>query len=316
MRIRRRVLSLWAGLILVAAASFLAAPLLAAESQTSPGQTQAAPVPAEPVKGQLIIIGGGDRLEPILKRFIVLAEHFQSGRIVIYMMAGGTPMEDGPLDVEDFKKAGAKNVVWANLTRDQALVQDNADALNDAGGVYFEGGDQARLTAALLDTPVLAKIKDLYGKGAVVGGTSAGAAVMSEVMITGDERRKPGGEEIECDKFRTIEAGNIITTRGFGFITAAVIDQHHIARKRENRLISVIGEHPDLLGVAVDENTAIIVAPDGTFEVAGESAVLILDPGRAKIQVLPNKLISIENMGFHVLTPGTRYSLKTRAIVR
>ncbi len=321
MMTKKRVLSLWAGLTLAVAAAFspaLSQQTAAPQAKTAPSATaaKAAPSAATPVQGYLCIIGGGGQLQPILKRFIALAERFQSGKIVIYLMASGVPMEDGPSDVEDFKKAGAKNVVWANLTRDQAMVQDNVDALNDAGGVYFEGGDQSRLTAALLDTSVLAKIKDLYRKGAVIGGTSAGAAVMSEVMITGDELRKPGGEEIECDKFRTIESGNIITSRGFGFVTAAVIDQHHIARKRENRLISVIGEHPDLLGVAVNENTAILVAPDETFEVVGESYVLILDPGRAKIQVLPTKQISIENMGFHLLTPGTRYSLKTRQVLR
>lgn len=289
---------------------------LAAGAQTSPVKAQPAPVQPEPAKGHLIIIGGGGHLQPILKRFIALAERFQSGKIVIYLMASGVPMEDGPLALEDFKKAGAKNVVWVNLTRDQAMVQDNADALNDAGGVYFEGGDQARLTAALLDTPIHKKIMELYQRGAVVGGTSAGAAVMSQVMITGDERRKPGGEEVECDKFRTIEAGNIITALGFGFVTRAVIDQHFIARKRYGRLISVIAEHPDLLGVAMDEDTAIDIGPDETFEVCGASNVLVLDPGQARIQTLPSKLINIDSMTLHLLAPGTRFSLKDRKVVR
>lgn len=288
----------------------------AAGAQIDPVKAQPAPVQPEPAKGHLIIIGGGDRLQPILKRFIGLAERFQSGKIVIYLMASGVPMEDGPATLADFQKLGAKSVVWANLTRDQAMVQDNADALDDVGGVYFEGGDQSRLTAALLDTPIHAKIMDLYRRGAVIGGTSAGAAVMSEVMITGDERRKPGGEDIECEKFRTIEAGNIITARGFGLITSAVIDQHHIARKRENRIISVIAEHPDLLGVAIDEDTAVVVGPDQTFEVIGESGVLVLDPGRASVRTLPSKLLNIEAMTLHILTPGVRYSLKDRVVIR
>ncbi|MCJ7611189.1 MAG: hypothetical protein MUP19_02920, partial [Candidatus Aminicenantes bacterium] len=137
----------------------------AAGAQTNPVKARPAPVQPEPAKGHLIIIGGGDRLQPILKSFIALADRFQSGKIVIYLMASGVPMEDGPATLADFQKLGAKSVVWVNLTRDQAMVQDNADALNDVGGVYFEGGDQSRLTAALLDTPIHAKIMDLYRRG-------------------------------------------------------------------------------------------------------------------------------------------------------
>jgi len=301
-------------LALLTLGALLALPL-ALSAQTASAKAPEASVPTEPPKGRLIIIGGGGSIEPILKRFISLAERFQSGKIVIYMMASGVPMETGPESLEEFKAAGAKNAVWFNLTREQALVQDNADALNDVGGIYFEGGDQAYLTAALLGTPVLAKIKELHRKGAVVGGTSAGAAVMSEVMITGDERRMPGGEEIECDKFRTIEAGNIVTAPGFGFITTAVIDQHHIYRKRTNRLISVIAEHPDLLGVAIDEDTAVEVAPDQTFEVVGDKCVLVLDAGRAKITPLASPLMKMESMILHLLTPGSRYDLKTRVVL-
>jgi len=288
---------------------------LAAAQQAAAPQAKAETPKVEPAKGSLFIIGGGDRSEAMMKRYIGLAERFQSGKIVIYTMASGVPTETGTELVAEFKKLGAKNVVWENLTHDQALVEDNTAVLKDAGGIYFSGGDQARLTAALLDTPVYKRLMELYRQGAVIGGTSAGAAVMSEVMITGDEKRKPGGEDVECEKFRTIEAGNIITGRGFGFITSAVIDQHHIARKRENRLISVIGEHPDLLGVAIDEDTAIVVAPDETFEVVGESCVLILDPSLAKIQILPTKQINIENMTLHLLTPGMRFSLKARKVV-
>jgi cyanophycinase len=287
----------------------------------APAQTAAAPqakAPApkvEPVKGTLFIIGGGDYPESFTKMFIALAERFQSGKIVIFTTANENPQKRGPEAVKEFKAAGAKNAVWVHLTHDQAMVEGHAAVLDDAGGVFFTGGDQIRLTAALLGTPVLAKIMDLYRWGAVIGGNSAGAAIMSEVMITGDDRDKPGGEEAECEKFRTIKAGNIVTVPGFGFITSAVIDQHHIVRKRENRLFSVIGEHPDLLGVAIDENTVIIVDPDQTFEVVGESSVLVLDPGQAKVQVLPTKQISIENMTLHLLTSGMRFSLKDRKVV-
>jgi cyanophycinase len=288
---------------------------LAAAQQAVAPQATAQPPKTEPAKGYLFIIGGGDRSEAMMKRYIGLAERFQSGKIVIYTMASGVPTETGTELVAEFKKLGAKNAVWENLTHDQALVEDNTAVLKDAGGIYFSGGDQARLTAALLDTPIYKKIMELYRQGAVIGGTSAGAAVMSEVMITGDEKRKPGGEEEECNKFRTIETGNIITARGFGFVTRAVIDQHFIVRKRYGRLISVIAEHPDLMGVAINEDTAVLIGPDETFEVVGESYVLVLDPAAARIQALPSKMINIENMTLHLLTPGMRFNLKDRKVV-
>jgi cyanophycinase len=300
--------------LLLAIAAIGQAALQAKPAPTAPAKVE--PAKAASPQGFLFIIGGGEREEPMMKRYIALADRFQSGKIVVYTMASGVPSESGTGMVDELKGLGAKAVVWENLTHEQALVEDNAKVLNDAGGVYFTGGDQARLTAALLDTPVLAKIKDLYRKGAVVGGTSAGAAVMSELMITGDEASKPGGEDIECDKWRIIEAGDVLTSRGFGFLTTAVIDQHHIVRKRENRLFAVIGEHPDLLGVAIDEDTAIVVAPDQTFEVTGVSYVLVLDASRAKTRILPTKQIVIENMGLSLLTPGMRYDLKTRAVIR
>jgi cyanophycinase len=208
------------------------------------------------------------------------------------------------------KGLGARSVEFRILTREQAGTPEAAAILDGVGGVYFTGGDQARVTKALLGTPVQRKLLEIYGNGAVIGGTSAGAAIMSEVMITGDEVKKPeSGHE-----FETIEAGNVITTPGLGFIRSAVIDQHFATRKRHNRLISVLAEHPDLLGIGIDESTAIIVRPDETFEVVGEKDVVVYDPGRAKFEIRPNKAIGVTGMTVHVLLPGAVYDLKTRTI--
>jgi cyanophycinase len=133
---------------------------------------------------------------------------------------------------------------------------------------------------------------------------------MSEVMITGDEVKAPK----EGQEFETIEAGNVITTPGLGFIKTAVIDQHFVVRKRHNRLISVLAEHPALLGIGINESTAIVVGPDDTFEVIGENNVLVYDPGRAHFEIRPNKAIGVSGMTLHVLLPGAVYDLKTRTI--
>jgi len=262
-------------------------------------------------KGHLFIIGGGDRPESMMKRFVALAQQVGSGKIVVFPMASSVPNEVGPGLVEEFKKLGATNVEFHILTREQALKEDSSRILDDAGGVYFSGGDQSRQTAVLLNTPIHKKLLEIYEKGAVMGGSSAGAAVMSEVMITGDERR----EVKEGREFETLQAGIVVTAPGFGFINMAIVDQHFATRKRHNRLISLVAENPKLLGIGIDESTAIIVNPDDTFEVIGEKNVVVYDAARAKIKISPSKAIGISNMIIHVLLPGSRYNLDKRKIV-
>jgi len=259
-------------------------------------------------KGYLFIVGGGDWPEGMMDRFVNLAGRFGTGRIVILPMASSVPEESAAEETDGFRKLGAKDVVTIQLTREQALNPESAALLDGAGGVFFSGGDQSRLTAVLLDTPVHKKLMELYEQGAVIGGTSAGAAVMSEVMITGDEVRKPE----EGHEFETIQAGNVITTRGFGFVRKAVIDQHFVTRKRLNRLISVIAEHPGLLGVGIDESTAILVRPGDTFEVVGVKQVVIFDPAGAKFRVLPDSKIAFTGLVCHALTNGDAFDLSAR----
>ncbi len=259
-------------------------------------------------KGHLFIVGGGDWPDGMMKRFVGLAGRFGTGRIVILPMASSVPEESAAEEAEGFRKLGAKDVVTHILTREQALKPESAALLDGAGGVFFSGGDQSRLTAVLLDTPVHRKLIELYDQGAVIGGTSAGAAVMSEVMITGDEVRKPAAGR----EFETLQAANVVTTRGFGFVRTAVIDQHFVTRKRYNRLISVLAEHPDLLGVAIDESTAILVRPDGAFEVVGVKQVVIYDPANAKFRILPNSNIAFTGLVMHALINGDTFDLNTR----
>jgi cyanophycinase len=265
-------------------------------------QAQAAP------KGYLFIIGGGDRPESMMKRFVDMASRVNSGRIVVLPMASATPEETGRNLVEEFKNLGAKDVVYYNFTRAEAEKYPNARLLADSGGIFFSGGVQTRITEAILDTPIHQMIKQLYEQGAVIGGTSAGAAVMSELMITGDEVRKPE----EGHEFETIESGNVILSRGLGFIKTAIIDQHFATRKRHNRLISVIAGHRELVGVGIDESTAIIVNPDQTFVVLGEKNVIIYDPSKAEVNVRNDRALSIRGMTMHVLLDGERYDLKKK----
>ncbi|MCX6564912.1 MAG: cyanophycinase [Candidatus Aminicenantes bacterium] len=280
---------------------FFAALLLAALSSLSPAAFQTGPA------GSLLIIGGGDRPDGLTKKFVELSRGFGSGKIVIFTMASGVPLEVGPEMVAEVKAAGAAEAFSYQLTREEALKPDSANILDGAGGVYFCGGDQSRLTAVLLDTPIHKKLLELYAQGLVVAGTSAGAAVMSEVMITGDEKRTTD----ENANWQTVEAGNVVTSRGFGFVTGAVMDQHFIARRRHNRLISLVLENPKLVGIGINESTAVWVRPDGRYEIAGIGQVIVYDARNASVSRANAGLLGVVGMTVHILLPGDVYDPAT-----
>ncbi len=256
-------------------------------------------------KGYLFIIGGGERDAPLMKRYIQLAEAHDTGKIVIFTMASSVPDEVGPELLTEFEGNGAKNTVYYNLSRGQAMQPGSDKILDGAGGIWFSGGDQALLTAALLDTPIHKRMLELYGQGCVVGGTSAGAAVMSEFMITGNEKRA-GGEE---GTWEVILADDVEHAPGFGFVTQAVIDQHFVTRRRHNRLIAVVLQNPTLVGVGIEESTAVLVRPDGKYEVLGEGPVIVYDARRAKTFRSPDGRLGGHDVTMHVLLAGDVYDL-------
>jgi cyanophycinase len=262
-------------------------------------------------KGTLFIIGGGDRDAPLMKRYIRLAEAHDTGKIVIFTMASSVPDEVGPELVAEFKGNGAKNAVYYNLTREQAMRPGSEAILDGAGGVWFSGGDQALLTAALLGTPIHERMLRLYGEGGAIGGTSAGAAVQSEFMITGNERRTKGEE----GTWEVIWADDVLHTEGFGFVQKAVIDQHFVTRRRHNRLIAVVLQNPALVGIGIEESTAVLVRPDGKYEVLGEAQVIVYDARRAKTLRAPDGHLGGHGLTMHVLLPGDVYDIDAGRVV-
>lgn len=280
------------------------APILAVLAGPACSPTSsAAPGP----KGHLFIVGGGDRDEPLMRRFVELAEASGGGRIVIFTMASGVPLEVGPELVAEFRGYGVKDVAFFQLSREEASRPESAALLDGAAAVWFAGGDQSRLTAVLLDTPLHARLLEFYAAGGLVGGTSAGAAVMSEVMITGDTTRPVE----EGREWSTIEAGLIVHARGLGFVKNAVLDQHFLARRRQNRLISLVLEKPDLVGAGIDEATAILVRPDGRWEVLGESQVFVVDAREARISKDSADRLGASGLALHLLLAGDVYDPAT-----
>ena len=269
-----------------------------------------APAASHP-KGHLVIIGGGSRTKEIMCTFVRLAGG-RNASVVVFPMASGDAEETGREQRDELLGDSIARCISLNLTREQANSDSIVRLLDRTTGVFFSGGDQSRLTAALKGTRVEQRLHEIYQQGGVIGGTSAGAAVMSEIMITGDELLNKD----TVNAFTFIRKNNIKTIPGFGFVTAAIVDQHFVKRKRHNRLISVVLEHPSLLGIGIDESTAIIVNPNNTFTVAGESLVFVYDASRANPVGLNYKgMLSGSPLALHILQAGEVFNFKTRRVV-
>jgi cyanophycinase len=265
--------------------------------------------PAQPnAKGHLLIIGGGDRPASIMSTFARLAGG-ASGRVIVFPQASELP-DSGERIKAELETLGIGTVVVMAVDRAGADAEAAVSKTQGATGVYFGGGDQARLMDVLAGTRLERRLHQLYQGGAVMAGTSAGAAVMSRVMITGDEKRPLSKDEA----WQIIEADNVVTRPGLGFLDDVVVDQHFVRRKRHNRLISLVLEQPRLLGVAIDEATAVLVKPDRTFEVIGDGPVLVLDAQGGKVARDPGVGLRAAGLSLHVLRAGSIYDLASRRV--
>ena len=257
-------------------------------------------------RGSLVIVGGGPIPAAIDRRFVELAGGPGKAMIVILPMASATPEQSGAARVRIFQALGAR-AVSITLDSTNANADSVARLLASATGIWFPGGVQSRLTRALLGTAALDSIRSRHARGAVVGGTSAGAAVMSDPMITGDEKR-PGGARPPSDSsdgFMTIDRDNIVTSPGFGLLTGAIVDQHFLRRRRHNRLVSLALERATI-GVGIDESTAIVVGPDGRWEVIGDSQAILYDARRARV-TSNGAPLGASGVTVHLLPSGARY---------
>jgi cyanophycinase len=289
----RPPLSAWIASALVALlAAVLALPALSGEA---------------PARGHLVLIGGGEKPPEVMRKFVELAG---GPAAPIVMIPTASSEADAASYYEKLfrEEYGCTNAVSLDIRKKaDAGRADWAALARKARGIFFGGGDQIRITNALLGTPVGDAIAAAFADGAVVGGTSAGTACQSEVMITGE------------GDFSLIRTRSVETWKGLGFLPAGVVvDQHFIKRQRENRLLSVILEHPDLLGVGVDEEAAIWVRPDGTFQVLGRSGVMVIDAKGASVSRQPQDagqdLLGVHALKLHLLLPGETYDLRTRAV--
>ncbi len=286
----------------------LAAALLAAFS------SQAAEVPAP--KGSLVIIGGALRPDntAVWERIVELAGG-KGARIAVFASASATPEKSGAALVERLNKYGANAffvpvAVRLTGTDYQAAADspDLANAVRSAGGAYFAGGDQARITRALRrpdgsNTRVLDAVWELYRRGGVIAGTSAGAAIMSSTMF-GDP--KPVLATLKLG----LTDGQEITP-GLGFIGDDVfVDQHLLVRGRFARMLPAMLQKGYKLGLGIDENTAMVVGPQRDVEVLGYKGALVVDLSAANAR---QGAFNVSNVRLSYLDNGDRFNIASHS---
>lgn len=257
-------------------------------------------------QGKLLIIGGAEDKEgdcKILREFLRCAGGTKA-RIVVMTAATSLPGEVGDNYIRVFERLGAEDVRVVDTQRpEEARNPEYLEAIQQATGIFFTGGDQARIISCLKDTKLDIAMHKRYAEGIIIGGTSAGAAMMPDMMI------------IEGDSETNPRVDVVAMGPGMGFLPGVVIDQHFAQRGRLGRLVSALLLQPAVLGFGIDENTAILVSGD-EFEVIGESAVTVIDESEKLHDnidgLLKDEALAICGAKLHILPHGYRFNLKTR----
>ncbi len=253
-------------------------------------------------KGKLYIIGGGKRPVEMVKQLIELSGVERGKYIVVLPMSSEDVDTAAYWAMKQFKDQGVVNITWFNFDEGGEFEQSKLDSIENAGMVYISGGDQNRFMKIAKGTPLADAIRNAYKKGSVIAGTSAGAAVQSKKMITGNQLMHP-----QMNGYKTIQPKNIELTEGLGLIESAIIDQHFIWRERNNRLISVAIENPNELTIGIDESTAILVE-GATAKVFGIGQVMVLNATQAEVTIA-DSLLGAKNIRMDIHIPGDTFSL-------
>ena len=228
--------------------------------------------PPDVPKGALVIVGGGGVPAPILDRFFALAGGKDAPVVFVPTASEFEPGDRVPADLTLLKKAGATDVTVLH-TRDRKRADDPefSKALLTAKAVWFGGGRHWRFVDSYAGTLTETRLRGVLERGGVIGGTSAGASIQSEYMPRGHPL---GNAVVSAEGYE----------RGFGYLPGCAVDQHFFARKREDDLRGLVKRYPQLLGVGIDEGTAIVVR-GSTAEVVGDSKVGFFDGVKPMVEV-------------------------------
>ena len=253
----------------------------------------------------LIIIGGhedrtGERV--ILKE---VAQRARPGRLVVTTVASKEPGDLFEEYERAFRALGVRSVYRLNIeSREDAVSDRSLRPLQDASVVFFTGGDQLKITSQIGDTPVYARIKEIYESGGTIAGTSAGASAMTEtMMVSGNGEQSPRiGAAIQM-------------APGLGLLQNVIVDQHFAERGRIGRLLAAVAQNPRILGIGIDENTAVIVRRNRLC-VVGEGGVHMVDGRGVTYTNLTeeerDRTLSVFDAKLHLLSQGDEFDLTER----
>ncbi|HEX8270432.1 MAG TPA: cyanophycinase [Flavobacterium sp.] len=272
------------------------------------------------LRGKLIIIGGAEDKgdshdnetefaeDGILRRIVDESLHKEDSRIEIVTSASRIPHDVGDDYIKAFAKLKAKNTGYFVMeTREDAANPENLARLEAADVVFFTGGDQLRLTSILGGTPFYYLMyKKLETEDFIYAGTSAGAAAASDNMV------------MRGSSTDAITKGEVKTSAGFGLIEDVLFDTHFIARGRIGRLFQLIVSNPKVLGVGLEENSALLITSDYKMEAIGPGMCILIDGRFIKntnlLDIKEGVPLSIDNFILHVMSKTDVYDLKERQL--
>jgi len=257
------------------------------------------PVREPQTKGSLFIIGGGKISEALTKQMVDLMPRGRGGYALVFTQTSSEPDTSFYYLKKRFRLFSENPILmWGDSVFDESM----RDSIRNASLIYITGGDQGRFLSAV-DSLTQQAIRDAYHNGAMVAGTSAGAALMSSLMITGDQRMV---EEYEST-YSSLIYNNGIYAKGLGLLDSVIVDQHFVTRSRYNRIISAMADTNLPYGIGIEESTALIVAPD-YMKVAGENQVILFR--RPGSYFRHNDRIGLRNLRINIYLPGDTFHLK------
>lgn len=260
---------------------------------------------AQKLKGKLFIIGGGQRSDAMMIQLVSLSDLQKKDYIVVLPMSSEEPDSAYIYFKKQFEKLTPNPIIMLNFDKTTATNKVLNDSLQNAKLIFISGGDQSRFMNVVKNTPIYTAIHRAYENGSTIAGTSAGAAVMCEHMITGNQKL----ESKYSETFNNIRYDNLETTTGLGLVKNVIIDQHFLKRSRYNRLLSALVEFPTHIGIGVDESTALIVR-NKEIEIVGESEVIVVKKPKGIAKSKKENLVSIKSLEMAVYTEGQKFKIQ------
>lgn len=261
---------------------------------------------AQSQPGKLVIIGGAEEKSPA-GEILTQAADLVTGKLVIITTATQQPTEVGWEYYDLFTELGVAEVEVLHINSwREANEEEFVTSIREAQGIFFTGGNQLRITSLLGGSQVCHEIRAGYRAGKTIIGTSAGAAIMSRLMIVrgrNDDNPQPKALRLAL---------------GLGLIDDVIVDQHFSQRGRLGRLLTGLAQNPALLGLGIDENTAVIVE-DEICEVIGSGTVTVADCSQIAetniANLAPDEALTLTNVKLHILSTGYSFDLRTKEII-